>query len=203
MLLYNSALIAGKNDSDSRAFVQMADGDAIAIQKVGSLERTPETITQFTEEMLKLCFNWSGAIAGEKDPGAPHRGLKIPSNLSACSWAMHPRFRLNFLDTIVPAMEADKYLGNSTRQSVLAIEKTMPPVERPGSPGVWDVEVISTRMILENGVHTTNDPYNSTITIAAVNPPTSPLGEDASIVEKAIGQAQAKGLMITSIKENI
>jgi hypothetical protein len=67
--------------------------------------------------------------------------------------------------------------------------------------GVWEIDVIATRVVLEQGIGESREQFNRTFTVKAVEIPKSPLKENANELEKTIHSLRAAGLEISRIVE--
>lgn len=189
--------------------VQMADGRATKVVALGSKERTPQTIRRFTSDTLTLMFNWSGTLPPEtsEETQAPKRdpGVKIgqeSSLLSTTSWqagfALADDFRSQFLAKVAQLTPRDVFTG-STRVVLITRYLSEPQQIKPG---IWKLQVVGD-LVFFNAQHNAGDSvsFNKEVFVRAVDPPSTPLAELATTLEKTVYGIRQSGLEIYAIRE--
>ncbi len=191
--------LSNKNLSQRKVtFVQLADGTATKIEQRNGNYRSAETIKNFVGSWLSLTFSWNGKIAGTEAPDSGiklHRGAKVPVNAWAASLAMEASFGQSFLQELAKIVPPEVFSGQLA--SAVYVEYYSQP--RQISPNTWEIDVIATRILLDNYQGEERINFNKTFTLKAVEVPVSPLGDDANKVEKVIAKMRMSGLEIQAI----
>ena len=147
--------------------------------------------------------NWlplTGSLLKEKQiRGAPYSDGYSPPPLAVASQQIDPAIRSGFLLGLHERFKLSQYVGNSKKACVVLVRHISPP--RPVTTGVWEVSVISTLMLHENGEHVANLDYNHQLTVAAIQPQVLPFGDSTPELLKFNYEMLNSGLIITSIKE--
>ncbi|MEG4301850.1 hypothetical protein [Microcoleus sp. D3_18a_C4] len=181
-------------------FVQLKDGTAARIAEQDEFYREPKTIQTFVSSWVNLTWAWSGKIPGtnDPDPGIKVKGsTKVPTTAWMGSLMMESEFGKASLVELAPLVPNTIYSGK-TRSGVYISHIGEP---REIKRGVWEIDVIATRVVLEQGIGESREQFNRTFTIKAVEIPKSPLQENANELEKTIHSLRAAGLEISRIVE--
>lgn len=149
---------------------------------------------------MNLTWAWSGKIPGtnDPDPGIKVKGsTKVPTTAWMGSLMMESEFGKASLVELAQLVPNTIYSGK-TRSGVYISHIGEP---REIKRGVWEIDVIATRVVLEQGIGESREQFNRTFTIKAVEIPKSPLQENANELEKTIHSLRAAGLEISRIVE--
>ncbi|NEO98715.1 MAG: hypothetical protein F6K58_08555 [Symploca sp. SIO2E9] len=191
--------ISNKNLSQRKVtFVQLADGTSRRIEERDGNYRDAKTIKNFVGSWLSLTFSWNGKISGtgEPDPGIKlENGGRVPVNTWAASLAMEAEFGKSFLKELAKLVPSEVFAGNL--ESAVYVEYYSEP--RQTSTTTWEIDVIATRILLDNNRGEERIDFNKTFTLKAVEVPASPLENNANKVEQLIYQMRSSGLEIQSI----
>lgn len=208
-LAANSLAIYRIGNKAVPTLVQMADGRATKVVALGSKERTPQTIRRFTSDALTLMFNWSGTLPPQtseetKDPKIdPGVKLGQESNLlSTTSWqagfALAEDFRSDFLVKVAELTPRDVFTGNT--KAVLITRHLSEPEQIKA--GTWKLQVVGDLVFFNAQDNAGNSiPFNKEVFVQAVEPPSTPLGELATSLEKTVYGIRQSGLEIYAIRE--
>lgn len=181
-------------------FVQLEDGSAEKIEEKNENYRSDETIKNFVSNWLSLTFSWNGKISGTqaKDPGIKlNNKSKVPLNSWAASLAMEATFGKTFLEELTKIIPDGVFSGKI--ESAIYVEYFSQP--RQISTNTWEIDVISTRILLDNYQGEERINFNKTFTLKAVEVPIYSLENDANKVEKVIAKMRNSGLEIQSITD--
>ncbi len=203
-------LLAFASCSNSRSFsalksqklttVQLCDGRSLyASQKFG-LDREEVVIKNFAMEWTSLMWSWHGKNPGtqNKDVGVKTTtGATVPINSWAASLMMNPNYAELFLDQLSKITPKGVYSGQIS--GAVKIRYVSPP--RLVKPGIWDVDLISERIIFDkhNNQQLKPVPFNKTLRIRAITISHSPLKENANPLEKTLYSMSAAGLEIETV----
>jgi hypothetical protein len=195
--------------------VQLVDGRAIKVGPSDHLNRSPDVIRRFVNETMTLMFSWSGTLppanaeefsAPKPDPGIQAavsgvQGGRIATSSWEASFALAEKFRKPFLETIsrmTPATVFDNKQGAT--QATLVIKTVSFPEEI--EPAKWKVKLVSNLVVVSaQDKLGTPIPFNKEIYVAAVDPPTQPLEESSSSLQKVIYRMRQTGLEIYAIRD--
>lgn len=190
--------------------VQLVDGRSVLTEPMGHLERSPETIRMFTRNALSMMFTWravtqvsdaTGVAQPTVDPGVDIDGnLKVTTKSWQSSFAFSEDFRGPFLAAVAGMTPEDVFANKA--QSVFNIESLSEPVLV--SEGEWLVDVVANLIIFDQASPRGRAiPFNKTIRVRAIEPPSDPLASDASPIQQAVYQVRTAGLEITEMTELI
>jgi hypothetical protein len=181
-------------------FVQLKDGTTARVVEADELYREPKTIKTFVSNWVNLTWSWDGKIPGtnESDPGIKtQKGGKVPTSAWMASLMMESEFGEASLVELAKLVPNSVFEGK-TRSTAYVSYISEP---REIKKGVWEVDVIATRIVFSQGVGESREPFNRTLTLKATEVPISPLGENANLVEKTVNSMRSAGLEITRIVE--
>jgi hypothetical protein len=181
-------------------FVQLKDGTTARIAEEDGLYREPKSIQTFVSSWVNLTWAWEGKIPGTNEPdlGIKVKGnVKVPTTAWMASLMMESEFGKASLVELAKLVPNTLYSGK-TRSGVYISHISEP---REIKRGVWEIDVISTRVVLEQGIGESREKFNRTFTVKAVEVPKSPLKENANELEKTVHSLRAAGLEISRIVE--
>lgn len=209
LLLLFSLLIATvkvANRPEPR-LVQLLDGRSVLTEPTANLERSPETIRLFTNNVLSMLFTWNavtqapdaaGVIQTSTDQGVDVGGARATTKSWQASFALSEDFRGSFLEA-VGQMTPDEVF-QAKAQSVFNVQTISDPIEV--GDGEWVVEVVANLIIFDQkSPRGRAIPFNKEILIRAIDPPSDPLAKDATPIQQAVYQVRSAGLEITEMHE--
>jgi hypothetical protein len=224
--IINTFLYLGVANKPLQPFVQLTNGNAVAIKGMAENERDPEAIKSFVANTLGSMFSWTGYLppqsvqeANNPKPdlgvGVPRKGksgsesgeVRVPTIAWQSSFALSKDFQNPFLQQVAEmAQEFIAMKGSSTNpQSLLTIEHLGTPVKVEA--GAWKVSMIATLKIIQQGKLVKQVPFNKTVFVRAVTVPTVPPGIIAKNGERAIAelnaQIRAAGLEIYALRDYV
>ncbi|MGD1944278.1 MAG: hypothetical protein ACFB0G_23520 [Leptolyngbyaceae cyanobacterium] len=184
--------------------VQTVDGESILTESMDHLDRTPETIRRFTADTLTMMFTWNpvqqDASGGQvvTDQGVEVGKSRATTRSWQASFALAEDFRPTFLAEVGEMTPSDVFAG--TAQSVLNIESLSEPKRL--AAGQWEIEVVA-NLIIFHSQHPQGlaIPFNKKILLKAVEPPSDPLGDEATGIQRAVYQVRSSGLQIVQMTE--
>lgn len=186
-------------------FVQLVDGRAVAMREEAGTYRTPDLVKNVARQWTILTWSWDSKLPGTSKPDA---GQKIGSNhltttaylasflLQGKTKSNGSSFREESRKAIAELTPARVFSGN-TRSTILINYVSEP---RTIAPGRYEVDMVATRNVIDQSGQIEEIPFNRTFTLEAVDIPKSPLGKDATDVERAVYNVREAGLEITDIK---
>ena len=186
-------------------FVQLVDGRAVAIREEAVTYRTPDLVKNVARQWTILTWTWDSKLPGTSKPDA---GQKIGSSrltttaylasflLQGKTTSNGSSFREESRKAIAELTPAGVFSGN-TRSTILVSYVSEP---RTIAPGRYEVDMVATRNVIDQSGRIEEIPFNRTFTLETVDIPKSPLGKDATDVERAVYNVREAGLEITDIK---
>ncbi|MEL6326900.1 MAG: hypothetical protein AAFQ61_08355 [Cyanobacteria bacterium J06626_23] len=186
--------------------VQTVGGESILTESTDHLDRTPATIRRFTAQTLTMMFTWNpvqqDAAGGQviTDQGVEVGGSRATTRSWQASFAFAEDFRAAFLEEVGAMTPDEVFAGNA--QSVFNIESLSEP-KRLGA-GQWEIEVVANLVIFnQQNSQGVGIPFNKTIYLRAVEPPSDPLEEDATKIQQAVYRVRSSGLQFVQMTELI
>jgi hypothetical protein len=183
-----------------RTFVQTLGGEAIEAREKEATYRYPEVIKNAVRRWATLTFDWDGKVlGGESDGGYQIGRKKITTNAYFASFLIQSGkagFRQKFLELLGNITPPDVFSGKL--RSKLNIAFISEP--RQTRLGEWEVDLISTRILLYAGGKEEEIDLNRTMTLRAVDIPNPPSSE-ASPLDLRVYDLQMAGLQIISMTE--
>jgi hypothetical protein len=183
-------------------FVQLVNGEAIAVSEKEALYRHPQVIQNVVRQWASLTFDWNGLILDTQktDPGHDlGKGQKVTTNAYFGSFLIEAGtkgFRQEALQLIAAITPTEIFSGKA--RSKIVIGHISPP--REVATGTWEVDLISTRLIVyRNGVEEEVD-FNKTFTLKAVDIPSPPDANSSSFAQR-VYQIRQAGLEISKISD--
>jgi hypothetical protein len=186
--------------------VQQVDGRAYTARPEGHLYREPELIRKTVSNWAIVSFSW-GTLPSKQadkqkptvDPGIEVKGQnRVPESVWEASFLLTPDFRDAFLEKL--AREVIPQGVFDGKVSAVLVPQT---ISQPQVAGVgrWKVDMVATRILFDS----TNPsgygiPFNRTYYVKAIDPPSTPLGEDATRNQQVIYRMLESGLQIEEIR---
>lgn len=188
-LAFNVGILIGIFQIASKpapALVQLEDGSSIAVEAVGSLERTDKAIQAFINNIFSTTFTWTGAIPAGDKPGTfvVDKGIAIADakgqtlgSVTTPAWEATYAFDLNFREEFLRQLAQlipQSVFTHRSDVAFIAIEIGQP---EKVSQGRWKVRLIS-NLFYTTGISKAEKiiPYNVDVYIRAVVPPIEPDG---------------------------
>lgn len=195
------------NDLATRktTFVQLVDGRAVAIREETATYRTPDLVKNVARQWTILTWTWDSKLPGTSKPDAGQKigSNRLPTTAYLASFLLQGKtrssgssFREESRKAIAELTPASVFSGN-TRSTILINYVSEP---RTIAPGRYEVDMVATRNVIDQSGQIEEIPFNRTFTLEAVDIPRSPLGKDATDVERAVYNVREAGLEITDIK---
>jgi hypothetical protein len=200
LTLFIMAAKLGEVANRRPTFAQLVNGQTVYVSEQDRQWRYPEVVRKFVSDWTLLTFNWEGQLAGttQSDPGieAGDTKRRVPTNTWFASTMMEPKFATAFLPTLAELVPPEVFSGKL--RSITTIQYLSDP--RQIAPGKWEVDMLSTRIVIDRETGQSDRiAFNRRFTVQTTEIPQSPLGNEASAVEKKIYELQAAGLEITNI----
>lgn len=182
-------------------FVQLVNGSAIAVSEQEALYRHPEVIKNTVRRWSTLTFNWDGKAYGtkESDGGYKVNNKKITTNAYSASFLLQSGkqgFRAAFLKNLGEITPSELFSGNLRSKFVIAFISN----PRQTRPGEWEVDLVSTRILIYAGGQEEEIDFNRTISLRAVDIPNLPLAE-SSPLDFQLYEMRLAGLEIVGMSE--
>jgi hypothetical protein len=187
----------------SPTLVQQVDGKAFVVRPEDHDYREPELIRKTVSDWAVMTFSW-GMIADAKpnkpkDSGVDVGGRKkVPRSTWEASFLLTPDFRDAFLDKLAKdVIPAGVFDG---KVSQVFVPQSVSPPQSAGT-GRWKVDMVATRILFDS-VNPSGHaiPINRTFYVKAIDPPTTPLKENANEYQRVVYQMLAAGLQIEEIR---
>jgi hypothetical protein len=190
----------------SPTLVQQVNGKAFVVRPEDHNYREPELIRKTVTDWAVMTFSW-GTVSDAKpskqkssaDSGVDVGGRKkVPRSTWEASFLLTPDFRDAFLDKLAKdVIPAGVFDG---KVSQVFVPQSVSPPQSAGV-GRWKVDMVATR-ILFDGVNPSGHaiPINRTFYVRAIDPPTTPLKENANEYQRVVYQMLAAGLQIEEIR---
>ncbi len=179
-------------------FVQLNDGTAARVLAKNKDYRSKKVIKRFVKTWMTRIWSWSGKIPGtsKPDPGVKINSKeRVPSNTWTASLMMSTDFGRETLFELAKRIPSTAYTGQSTATTYIS-HMSEP---RQISKNTWEVDVVATRLIMDNQRGETRTRFNRTVTVQATEIPLDILGQDANKIEQIVHQMRAAGLEIISV----
>ncbi|MEM8503378.1 MAG: hypothetical protein AAF716_09525 [Cyanobacteria bacterium P01_D01_bin.1] len=182
--------------------VQQVNGKAFTVRPADYLYREPEVIRRVVSDWATMTFTWgtlSGNEAKTADEGIEVAdGKRVPSSAWAASFMISPDFRDQFLQQLSNDIIPEGVF--SAEVSAVLVPQQISPPQALGE-GRWQVDLMATRVVFDSSNPAgTTIPFNRRLYLRAVEPPQSPLKEEASTQQQVIYQSLESGLQIEEIR---
>ena len=179
---------------------QLVNGQTLFVSEQDRNFRYPEVIKGVVKTWLGLTFNWDSKIPGSstQDAGiSVGDSKKIPTGAYYASLLMEASFGKASLVKIADIVPAEVFTGQA--RAVVLIDYVSEP--RQVGVGLWDVDVVATRLVVAPGQSDERIPFNRTFRIQRTEISASPLGQmDSPFVQK-VYELRSAGLEIEKISE--
>ena len=182
-------------------FVQLVNGEAIAISEKDVLYRHPEVIKNTVRQWATLTFDWNGRILDTQQIDQGYdigSGKRITTNAYYGSFLIESGesgFRqeaLNLISEITPSQ-----IFSGQVRSKIVIQHISPP--REIATGQWEVDLISTRLLVFRNGTENEVSFNKTVTLKAADIPRVVALGDNSAFEQRVYAIRQSGLEISKI----
>ena len=181
------------NDLATRktTFVQLVDGRAVAIREAAGTYRTPDLVKNVARQWTILTWTWDSKLpdTSKLDAGQKVGNDRLTTTAYLASFLLQGKtkpngssFRAESRNAIAQLTSASVFSG-STRSTILISYLSEP---RTVAPGRYEVDMVATRNVIDQSGQIEEIPFNRTFVLDAVDIPQSPLGKDATEVERAV-----------------
>ena len=212
VLLVQLLLFRGYNRLAAKpapSLVQLTSGESIQVIAVGSKDRTPDVILNFTKDTLSLLLTWTGTLPSPDaeeaatDPGVTISGTssskstRITTSAYQAGFALSEDFRRELLLELGEIMPSGIFSNGAAQVVFVPLEISQPTQIEPGK---WRLSLVANLMVFDQqSVLGEPIPFNKEIFVQAVEPPEF----DADLVgfAQAIQQIRASGLEIYAIRD--
>jgi hypothetical protein len=186
--------------------VQQVDGSAYSVRQEDHLYREPELIRKTVSNWAVVTFSWG--ISPDKqadkqkpntDPGVEVRGRKrVPEGVWEASFLLTPDFRDAFLEKLAQDIIPQGVFEGKV--SAVLVPQTISQPQAAGA-GRWRVDMVATRVVFDS----TNPsgysiPFNRTYYVRAIEPPSTPIKNNATQYQQVIYRILEGGLQIEEIR---
>lgn len=196
--LFNNRAIAQRRS----VYVQQVDGTTTKASEFDVLHREAEVIKNTAVRWMQMSFEWDNKIPGSnaEDPGYAIEGTTrtIPTEVYLGSYLMEEGFRQQFLKL----MSEDKISSGvmlGRERSVVRFFAVSDP--RQVGEGLWEVDIVATRIERDRNQETNEIQMNRTITLKAI-PPIEPVFDELEPLawRKEVYSLLGNGLLITKVE---
>ena len=182
--------------------VQQVDGRAFTVRPADYTYREPEVIRRVVSDWATMTFTWGtlpGNQAKTNDEGVEvGNGGKVSASAWAASFLLAPDFRDEFLNQLSTDVIPEGVFDGEV-SAVLVPQEVSPPQDI--GEGQWKVDLIATRIVFDpSNPAGTTIPFNRRIYLKAVEPPQSPLTNQATKEQQVVYQSLESGLQIEEIR---
>jgi hypothetical protein len=195
--LFNNRAIAQRES----VYVQQVDGTTAKASEFDVLHREANVIKNTAVRWMQMSFEWDNKIPGSdaEDPGYAIEGTTqtIPTEVYLASYLMEEGFRQEFL----------RLMGEEKISSGVMLGREMSVVRffaisdpRQVGEGLWEVDIVATRIERDRNQETNEIPMNRTITLKAI-PPIEPVFDELEPLawRREVYSLLGNGLVITKV----
>lgn len=197
-LLFNNRALAQRDS----IYVQQSDGTTAKATEFNVTHREAEVIKNTAVRWMQLTFEWDNQIPGSnaEDQGYAIEGTtqKIPTEVYLASYLMDKGFRQEFLRLMGTEKISPGVLQGRIKSSVRFFAVSDP---RQVGEGLWEVDIVATRIERDRNQEVAEIPMNRTITMQAI-PPVEPVFDDLEPLawRKQMYDLLANGLIIVKVE---
>lgn len=208
LLLFGNLIFTGSiATKPAPTLVELADGQSVQVQPMGSKDRTPEAIQDYTTKTLAQLFDFRGTTPSTDpqnlgipvvDPGVSIAdNTKVTSRTWQAGFSLSEEFRPGMLRKIAELTPNSIFTESGTQGTLVTRSIGQPESIEPGK---WRVPYVGNLIIFEGGDNLGKAiPFNKHIYVQAVNTPALP--SDATSLQKNIWQARQAGLEIYAMQD--
>lgn len=195
ILLTNNRSLAKRE----RIYVQTPNGFTTEAREFDALHRESETIKQTISTWIQLTFEWDNDIPGSdiEDEGIELYGTTVPTKAYLASILMADGFRSEFLKALGNQVVPRSVYSGRLKSFVRFYSISDP---RQINEGRWEVDVVSTRIELLDGIEQREVNFNRTFTVQAILPIEPAFENEPDPFKQKAYQLLKNGLMITEIQ---
>ncbi len=177
--------------------VQLSNGDALLAEIKPGNYRSPESITEFSQQWYNLMLGWSGGETAVKLNGK----LTVPANSYAAAQMMDSQLQKVFLQEFNKLVPTSLFTENSQLQSSAKIRYVSEPAV--ANKDTWTINIVADWILFDSATNTEikTVTFNKVLTIKAAAIPSKPLAEEGNNLQQLIQSIRAYGLEITNIEE--
>lgn len=197
-LLFNNRALAQRES----IYVQQTDGTTVKADEFDVNYREADVIKNTAVRWMQMSFEWDNQIPGSnaEDPGYAIEGTtqSVPTEVYLASYLMDTGFRQEFLSLMGQDLISPGVLQGSDKSSVRFFAVSDP---RQVGEGLWEVDIVATRIERDRRQETAEVPMNRTITLKAI-PPIEPLFDDLEpqAWRQKMYDLLSNGLIITKVE---
>ncbi len=191
------------------SLVQLNDGQSIAVNAIGSNDRSLKTVQSFTTDALSMLMSWTNelpVVKGEAsilDQGSLVKtkdgDKRITTSTFQTSFLLSDDLRDEVVKILADMTPADVFKGDV--KTTLKMQHVTMPVQIDS--GKWKVDIVATLIQYRRGRgDTIQVPFNKEIIVRAVDTPPLPKdGKIANEIDAVVNSIRRAGLEITSMKD--
>jgi len=197
-LLFNNRALAQRES----IYVQQPDGTTAKAAAFDVTHREAEVIKNTAVRWMQLTFEWDNQIPGSnaEDQGYTVEGTtqKVPTEVYLASYLMDTGFRQEFLRLMGTEKISPGVLQGRVKSSVRFFAISDP---RQVGEGLWEVDIVATRIERDRNREVAEVPMNRTITLKAI-PPVEPVFEELEPLawRQQMYDLLANGLIIVKVE---
>ena len=197
-LLFNNRALAQRES----IYVQQPDGTTAKAAAFDVSHREAEVIKNTAVRWMQLTFEWDNQIPGSnaEDQGYTVEGTtqKVPTEVYLASYLMDTGFRQEFLRLMGTEKISPGVLQGRIKSSVRFFAIADP---RQVGEGLWEVDIVATRIERDRNREVAEVPMNRTITLKAI-PPVEPVFEELEPLawRQQMYDLLANGLVIVKVE---
>ncbi|WP_204138780.1 hypothetical protein [Halomicronema sp. CCY15110] len=197
-LLFNNRALAQRES----IYVQQPDGTTAKAAAFDVTHREAEVIKNTAVRWMQLTFEWDNQIPGSnaEDQGYTVEGTtqKVPTEVYLASYLMDTGFRQEFLRLMGTEKISPGVLQGRIKSSVRFFAISDP---RQVGEGLWEVDIVATRIERDRNREVAEVPMNRTITLKAI-PPVEPVFEELEPLawRQQMYDLLANGLVIVKVE---
>ncbi len=195
VLLTNNRALAKRE----KIYVQTPDGFTVEAKEFEALHRESEIIKRTISVWIQLTFEWDNDIPDSdlKDEGIELYGTTVPTKAYLGSILMADGFRREFLKTLGNQVIPRSVYSGRLKSFVRFYSISNP---RLINEGRWEVDVVSTRFELLDGIEQKEVNFNRTFTVQAILPVEPAFDNEPDPFKRKAYELLNNGLIITDIK---
>lgn len=183
------------------SLMQLQDGTAMQVEAIAPHERTPASIRSYVYAALTALFTATGTVQDSSGKWVEDRQFQIGDRPVATSaWAASHALagdfpRASMLERIASITPSEVFEANAQTEVHLEIRNLSDPI--PVGDGQWQVDVVATRVITQQGIETDRLPFNKSVFVRAIEPYRAP--EGATPTTLAMQEYRSGGMEIYAI----
>ncbi|MEO1133678.1 MAG: hypothetical protein AAFX40_13340 [Cyanobacteria bacterium J06639_1] len=183
------------------SLVQLQDGTSIQVEAIAPNERTPAAIRSYVYTALTALFTATGTVQDGSGKRIEDRQFQlgdrpVATSAWAASHALAGDFpRSSMLQRIANITPPEVFDTDAQTEVHLEIRNLSDPI--PVGDGQWQVDVVATRVVTQQGIETDRLPFNKSVFVRAIEPYRAP--EASTPVTLAMQGYRSGGMEIYAI----